>query len=109
MNLKAVGQRIQEARRNSNLTQEQLAEMVGLSPTHISVIERGTKPTKITNFVAIANALGVSADMLLIDVLDNTAKTESNMIYDEIAQLTPKQQSLVMKLLRGMVKELQKD
>ena len=109
MNLKAVGQRIQQARRNKNLTQEQLAEMVGLSPTHISVIERGAKPTKITNFVAIANALGVSADTLLVDVLENTARTESNMIYDELATLPPKQQSLVLKLLRGIVKELQTD
>lgn len=109
MNLKAVGQRIQQARRNSGLTQEQLAEIVGLSPTHVSVIERGAKPTKVTNLVAIANALGVSADELLVDVLDNTAKAESNMIYDEIANLSPKQQSLVMKLLRAIVEELKSE
>jgi transcriptional regulator with XRE-family HTH domain len=106
MNLKAVGQRIQQARRNKNLTQEQLAEIVGLSPTHISVIERGGKPTKITNLVEIANALGVSADELLVDVLDNTAKAESNMIYEEMAGLSPKQQSLAMKLFRVIVEEL---
>ncbi len=107
MDLKAVGRRIQLARRDYGMTQEQLAEAVGLSPTHISVIERGAKPTKITNFVAIANTLGVSADELLLDVLDCTAKVESTELYHQIAELPPKNQSLVLKVVRLMISELQ--
>lgn len=106
MEIKVVGQRIQQARRNRGMTQEQLAEAVGLTPAHISVIERGAKPTKITNFVAIANTLGVSADELLVDVLDHTAKLESTQIYDEISALPLKQQHLVLKILRTLVSEL---
>lgn len=41
MNLKAVGQRIKQAREVKGLTQEQLAEKVNLSASHMSVIERG--------------------------------------------------------------------
>ena len=41
MDLKAVGQRIKMAREAKGLTQEDLAAMVELSPTHVSVIERG--------------------------------------------------------------------
>lgn len=40
MDLKAVGQRIKAAREAKNLTQEELAALVNLSPTHVSVIER---------------------------------------------------------------------
>lgn len=40
MDLKAVGQRIKSAREAKNLTQEELAALVNLSPTHVSVIER---------------------------------------------------------------------
>ena len=69
MDLKAVGQRIKSAREAKNLTQEELAALVNLSPTHVSVIERGLKVTKLDTFVAIANALDVSADTLLIDVV----------------------------------------
>ena len=43
MDLKAVGLRIKEAREAKNLTQENLAAIVDLSTTHISVIERGLK------------------------------------------------------------------
>lgn len=39
MDLKAVGQRIKSAREAKNLTQEELAALVNLSPTHVSVIE----------------------------------------------------------------------
>ena len=38
MDLKAVGQRIKPAREAKNLTQEELAALVNLSPTHVSVI-----------------------------------------------------------------------
>lgn len=57
MDLKAVGQRIKMAREAKGLTQEDLAAMVELSPTHVSVIERGLKAAKLDTFVAIANAL----------------------------------------------------
>lgn len=106
MNQKAVGQRIQQMRRKRGMTQEQLAEAVGMSPTHISVIERGVKPTKVNNFVAIANTLQVSADELLLDVLDCTAKMESTELYHLIEELPPEKQSLVLKLVRILVAEL---
>lgn len=38
MDLRIVGLRIKEAREAKNLTQEDLAALVDLSPTHISVI-----------------------------------------------------------------------
>ena len=66
MDVKAVGQRIKAARERKNMTQEDLAALIDISPAHISVIERGTKIPRIDTFAAIANALGVSADELLV-------------------------------------------
>lgn len=51
MDLKAVGQRIKAAREAKHLTQEELAALVNLSPTHVSVIERGLKVTKLDTFI----------------------------------------------------------
>ena len=50
MDLKAIGRRIKAAREAKGLTQEALAELVNLSPMHVSVIERGYKPTKMDTF-----------------------------------------------------------
>ena len=58
MDLKAVGQRIKMAREAKGLTQEDLAAMVELSPTHVSVIERGLKAAKLDTFVAIVERSG---------------------------------------------------
>ncbi len=84
MDLKAVGQRIKSAREAKNLTQEELAALVNLSPTHVSVIERGLKVTKLDTFVAIANALDVSADTLLIDVVAHSVTGVTNELTEKI-------------------------
>lgn len=73
MDAKAVGQRIKAAREKKNMTQEDLAALIDISPTHISVIERGTKIARMDTFVAIANVLEVSADALLVDVVEHSA------------------------------------
>ena len=78
MDLKAVGQRIRKAREAKGLTQEALANRVGLSPTPISVIERGIKSARLETFVAISNALEVSADSLLIDVVEHSIDGVTN-------------------------------
>ena len=72
VDLSAIGSRIKVARERKHLTQEDLAAIVDLSPTHISVIERGVKPPKLATLVAIANALDVSADTLLQDVVERS-------------------------------------
>ena len=87
MDLKAVGQRIKMAREAKGLTQEDLAAMVELSPTHVSVIERGLKAAKLDTFVAIANALEVSADSLLIDVVAHSVTGVTNELSEMIGKL----------------------
>ena len=78
MDLKAVGLRIKAAREAKNLTQKNLTAIVDLSPTHISVIERGLKTVWLDKFVAIANALDVSADFLLVDVVSRSMEGLTN-------------------------------
>ena len=97
MDLKAVGQRIKSAREAKNLTQEELAALVNLSPTHVSVIERGLKVTKLDTFVAIANALDVSADTLLIDVVAHSVTGVTNELTEKIEKLPIKEQKKIIK------------
>ena len=40
MDMIAIGSKIKEARERAHLTQEELAEIIDISPTHMSVIER---------------------------------------------------------------------
>lgn len=105
MDLKAVGQRIKDAREAKNLTQEELAALVNLSSTHVSVIERGLKITKLDTFVAIANALDVSADELLVDVVAHSVTGVSNRLSDKISSLPMKEQKKIIKVIQALIEE----
>lgn len=105
MDLQVVGQRIKMAREAKNLSQEDLASMVDLSPTHISVIERGVKTTKLDTFVAIANALEVSADALLVDVVEHSVLGVTNELYDMISGISKKDQKRVLNAVRAFIME----
>ena len=65
MNYKDLGARVKRLRRELNITQEQLAEKVGISTSFLGHIERGTRVASLETFVALCNALNVSADYLL--------------------------------------------
>ena len=103
MNQKAVGRRIKTARERKKLTQEQLAEMVNLSPMHVSVIERGVKLPKLETLINIANILDVSADELLQDVVNNQTKLCATEASDLINQLPREDQRRVLAALRSFV------
>lgn len=105
MDLQVVGQRIKMARESKNLSQEDLAEMVDLSPSHISVIERGVKTTKLDTFVSIANALEVSADTLLVDVVEHSVLGITNELYDMISGMQKKDQKRILNAVRAFIED----
>ena len=75
MKLQTIGLRIKQARETADITQEALAREIGCTVQHISAIERGIKTPRMETFIAIANAIGASADLLLQDVLENKPDT----------------------------------
>jgi len=105
MNLKAIGMRIKEARKAKGLTQEQLAEIVCLSSTHISVIERGVKAPKLETFIEIANALHVTSDSLLLDVLDHSLQITATELSERMKRLSPKEQRKILKAVSILVED----
>ena len=67
----AIGRHIREKRLERGLSQEKLAELSDVGVTHISHIETGNTIPSLKSFLAIANALGVTTDLLLCDSLHN--------------------------------------
>lgn len=103
--MQAIGTRIREAREAKNLTQEQLAEIVDVSPTHMSVIERGVKGPRLRTFIKIANALETTSDSLLFDVLDNSMQIEVTELSRKIGKLSPKEQQKILKIVNVLVED----
>ena len=79
---KHIGQVCQQYRIKNNLTQNQVAELTGLEPRHISQIERGLSKGSIDTLLKLCNAYSITPDIILYDLLDNDVK-KSVSIYDE--------------------------
>ena len=105
MDGKAVGRRIKEAREKRHLTQEELAARIDISPTHVSVIERGTKIPRLDTFVAIANALEVSGDALLLDVVDHVAESQASDLSAALEGLPWEEKRRILKVVRTLMEE----
>lgn len=100
-----IGKNIQAARVQKNMSRETLAELSGLSANFIGNIERGEKAVSLESFINIANALGVSADVLLGDVLNNGYQVKSSILCERINSLSPKKRALVQELLEVLLKD----
>ena len=98
----AIGARIKAARERVHLTQEQLAEIIDISPTHMSVIERGIKTPKLDTFVRIANALGVSTDALLQDVVVPVNDSIMAELSARIGRMPQKDQERILNAIRAL-------
>ena len=87
MKYETIGMNMRRFRIEKNLRQEDVAERTGLSANYIGMIERGEKLPALDTFINICNALKVSSDQILTDVLDAGYKVKSSMIADKISKL----------------------
>ena len=82
MDYTSIGKQIRARRIQKKLRQEDVAEMVELSPNYYGSIERGEKIPALDTFITILNALELSADQVLVDVL-KVGYTAKNSALDE--------------------------
>ncbi|MCI8640418.1 MAG: helix-turn-helix domain-containing protein [Clostridia bacterium] len=69
--LKNIGQNIQKARIKKGMTQEQLAEICGVSSNHISMLETGKSTGSIPLIIDICNNLDVSPNYIFENTIKN--------------------------------------
>ena len=60
-----MGQRLRAIRKERGYTQEQLAEMAGISPQHCSGIETGAAKVSLPTLIELCRALDTTADHVL--------------------------------------------
>lgn len=101
INYKALGERIQQRRRQLGLSQQTAAEKLDLSTSFFSRVERGEKVASLETLIKIANFFEFSLDFLLQDSLD---KTVSGELQADIAQIfndkTPEQSERLIEWLK---------
>lgn len=104
MNLDTIGKNIRQFRIEKKMSQEDLAEKAGLSSNYIGMIERGEKVPSLTTFINILNSLGVSADMILTDVLNTGYTVKNSMLNEKIEKLTPQDRVKIYEIIDILIK-----
>ena len=92
-----IGKRIQKYRIQKNLTQEQVAEIVGISQKHLSRIEKGYHNPRFDMIIHIADALNIPTDSLAKDLSDNDVDVFLENIRPNVEKLSIKQLEYVKK------------
>ena len=90
-----MGLRIQELRKQMNLTQEALTERAGMTSQTISTAELGKQALRPANIIKLSRALGVSTDYLLTGcrntrdytIIDGKLKEVSPQEYDRLMRM----------------------
>lgn len=89
-NKKLLGKRIKEIRKQSNLTQEKLAEMIDIETTSLSEIESGRHFPSLLTLEKITNNLNVELKSLFnynhlqsIDIMKNDIIENIDNLSDE--------------------------
>ncbi|MBQ8907326.1 MAG: helix-turn-helix transcriptional regulator [Clostridia bacterium] len=103
MNTSSIGKRIRKYREAKGWRQEDFAEKTGLSVTYTGMIERGEKVPKLETFITIANVLGVSADVLLADVLSTGYHVKSSEMTEAILALSPLERDRIYSVVNSMI------
>ena len=100
------GQRLREQRLKHHLTLEQVAEKADLSANYIGMVERGLKEPGLATIVKILNALNISADELLCDLVPSASHVTDDEISKRLEGLTPMQKKVALDLLDTYITNL---
>lgn len=99
--LKQMGQRILARRKALGLTQDNLAEMIGVTPPMISNLEQGKKAIRPDNLAKVCKALGVSVDFILYG---GDTNSQIDDVVDKLPHLTDEELQIVNNLIDALNK-----
>jgi transcriptional regulator with XRE-family HTH domain len=83
---KEIGQRIRKLRRDKNITQDQLAEMAGVSCSFIGHIERGEKILSLETLARLSKAFDADMHYLMFGCY-NASRANSEFLNEFMALL----------------------
>ena len=97
--LKEMGERIYRRRKSLKLTQEELAEKLGVSTQMISNLELGKKAVRPENLAKLSVALNISSDYVLFG-RDKGSPAES--LFEQLLTLNAEELNIITSMVNYM-------
>lgn len=82
-----------------------MGEKTDLTTNYIGMVERGEKIPSLETFIKIVNALGVSSDMVLTDVLETGYTVKNSMLNEKLEKLAPEDRNRIYEVIDTLVKQ----
>lgn len=108
MEPETIGRNIKKYRIEKKLRQEDLAEKTDLSSNYIGMVERGEKTPSLETFISILNALEISADMVLADVLKQGYVVKNSLFSEDMKKLSQEDRERIYLVIETLIKYSQK-
>ena len=108
MNYYEIGQRIRKIRKAHGLSQEELAEKIGISTTHMSHIETGNTKLSLPVLVSIASVLEVQTNDLLFEQVNASRSNALNEITGSLDNCSSQELKIIQDIVRATKTALQK-
>lgn len=102
VNYQDIGKRIKQARLNRDLTQEKLAEMIGISIAHMSNIETANTHLSLKILLKIANALNCNTDVLLCGNITNNLNATDSIISEMLRDCTNTERTIIIDTVQSL-------
>ena len=104
MEHESIGRNIRKYRLMKKIRQEDLAEKADLSVNYVGAIERGEKVPSLETLLVIINSLGVSADMILADVIDTGYTIKDPLLAEKLDKLSKEGRTKIYDFIDTMLK-----
>jgi len=102
-----MGAHLAQLREAAGLSQRQLAEKLDVPISNITFWERNDKPPRAEMLPKMAEALGVSVDVLLriepVKPKKTIAKGRLQQVFEEVSKLPRRQQQKVVEMAEGFL------
>ncbi len=98
----SIGLRIKHARTEKNLTQEKLAEMLGISRIQIAYLENGDRGISLEMLVNVSNILNVPIAELLADSLNSADKIDDSDLRYILLDCTTQEEKIITKAAKAL-------
>ncbi len=100
MDRKLLGKRIREERLRCKLTQEELSEKVDVTASYIGAVERGEKSMTLEKLIDVVNALGVSVDYILSDMVYASTDNTNERIAALIGGQNARRREMILEIIQ---------
>lgn len=92
-----------QLRKEHNLTQQEMADTIGIHVTQVKRYEAGTSQPSLEILKKIAVAFNVTADWLVFEDEERALPDDLKLKFEAISQMSEEDQNTVKSVLDGMI------